>query len=155
MNCSRTRTTQEWLCKASRPQTQRWPTPPKSGRKGVCVKLERNWDPVTETVTPMQTELSCGMSAEPCAERGRAGPGAPPSVWVSLMGAQIHPPPRPLCTWGPSQEPLPPAGRWALHHCPISLSRTEQIVYFGFALLRAVTSAVTPRVTNSDGNVTD
>lgn len=43
----------------------------------------------------------------------------------------------------------------ALHHCPISLSRREQIVYFGSALLQAVTSDVTPRVTNSDRSVTE
>lgn len=47
------------------------------------------------------------------------------------------------------------AGMRALHHCPVSLSRSEQIVYFGLAPLQAVTSAVTPRVTNSSGNVTD
>ena len=48
--------------------------------------------------------------------------------------------------------PLPV--RWVLHHCRISLSGIEQIVYFGLAPLGAVTSAVTPRVTNSKGNVT-
>lgn len=53
---------------------------------------------------------------------------------------------------GESILPLPVCG--ALHHCPISLSRIEQIVYFGLAPLQAVTSAVTPRVTNSKGNVT-
>jgi len=31
----------------------------------------------------------------------------------------------------------------------------EQIVYFGLPLLQAVTSDVTPRVTNSNCNVTD
>ncbi|KAI4539094.1 hypothetical protein MG293_010486 [Ovis ammon polii] len=34
------------------------------------------------------------------------------------------------------------AARRALHHCRISRSRTEQIVYFGSALLQAVTSAL-------------
>lgn len=43
----------------------------------------------------------------------------------------------------------------ALHHCRISLSGIEQIVYFGLALLQAITSDATPRVTNSDGSVTD
>ena len=50
--------------------------------------------------------------------------------------------------------PLLPARR-ALHHCRVSLRRTEQIVYFGSALLQAVTSAVTPRMTHSNSNVAD
>ena len=55
---------------------------------------------------------------------------------------------------GKDTVPLLPARR-ALHHCRISLSRTEQIVYFGSALLQAVTSAVTPRMTHSNSNVAD
>lgn len=47
------------------------------------------------------------------------------------------------------------AGAPGLHHGPVSVSRMEQIVYLGLAPLQAVTSAVTPRVTNSNGNVTD
>lgn len=49
---------------------------------------------------------------------------------------------------------LLPACR-ALHHCPISLSRMEQIVHSALAPLQAGTSAVIPGVTNSNGDVTD
>lgn len=44
---------------------------------------------------------------------------------------------------------------WGLHHCRISLSRMEQIVYFGLTLLQAVASDVARRVTNSNCSVTD
>lgn len=91
-------------------------------------------------------------------------PSRVPSAGSTATGAPV-PSPDPAAASNPAHVaaatrcrksilPLLPARR-ALHHCRISLSRTEQIVYFGSALLQAVASAVTPQTTHSNGNVTD